>query len=55
MALTARFDPQVHRSRVDKQVNGLVLFGTQPSSHVKVSLFTRAWLERNTALSHLPA
>ena len=31
---------------VDKQVNDLVLLGTQPSSHVKVSLFTRAWLVR---------
>ena len=31
---------------VDKQPNGLVLFGTQPSSHVKVRILTRAWLER---------
>ena len=31
---------------VDKQVNGLVLFGTQPSSHVEVRIYTRAWLER---------
>ena len=31
---------------VDKQVDGLVLFGTQPSSHVNVRILIRAWLER---------
>ena len=30
---------------VYKQVIGLVLFSTQPSSHVKVRMKTRAWLE----------
>ena len=31
---------------VGKQVDGLVLFGTQPSSYVKVRIIIRAWLER---------
>ena len=39
---------------VDTQVVGLMLFaiGTQPSSHVKVRMNIRAWLERYIMSRH---
>ena len=44
--IVAAYLGQLGKLHVDKQVDGLVLFGTQPSSHVKVRITIRAWLER---------